>query len=376
MGLTIRRVGLFVLALTLTSLGAGLLSGCDKTKNDAATVDGKAITKKALDAEVAKLKLQSPALFDKNSGGMDEGTIRSTLLDELISQQLMNDEAKKQNIKVTDAEIENNLKMLKAGYSDEKQFEAALKTAGYTLDTLKDQIKWQLLSTKLLEKLVPASSVNDREAKAYYDANKSSYKVTAAKRVSHILFASDDEDSAKKVLAELQNGADFAAMAKKYSTDTASARNGGDLGWPTQAYVQEFQDAVDKLKKGEMSGLVKSAYGWHIIKVTDERQAGTQTFEEAKDSIKQTLLSAKRSDRYKTLLSDLKKDADIVIYDKAVKAAQAKTGGTTTTNSSSTKSNATQSNASKKSNSKSNAEQKVVPNKMVGQDNNGDNNNQ
>lgn len=377
MGLTIRRVGLFVLALTLTSLGAGLLSGCDKTKNDAATVDGKAITKKALDAEVAKLKLQSPALFDKNSGGMDEGTIRSTLLDELISQQLMNDEAKKQNIKVTDAEIENNLKMLKAGYSDEKQFEAALKTAGYTLDTLKDQIRWQLLSTKVLEKLVPASSVNDREAQAYYDANKGSYQVTAAKRASHILFASDDEDSAKKVLAELQNGADFAAMAKKYSTDTASARNGGDLGWPTQAYVQEFQDAVDKLNKGEMSGLVKSAYGWHIIKVTDVREAGQQTFDQAKDSIKQTLLSAKRSDRYKTLLSDLKKDAKIVIYDKEVKAVQAKMSGTTTnstTGNAQTKTNTTSTN--NKANSDANTGGEVVPNKMVGQGDNEDNNNQ
>lgn len=376
MGLTTRRAALFVLALTLTSLSVGLLSGCDKTKDDAATVDGKPITVKALDAEVAKLKLQSPALFDKNSGGMDEGMIRSALLDELISQQLLGEEAEKKNVTVSDAEVENNIKTLKAGYSDEKQFEAALKTAGYTLDTLKDQVRWQLLSTKVLEKLVPASAVNDREAQVYYDANKGSYQVTAAKRASHILFAADDEDSAKKVLAELQNGADFAEMAKKYSTDTASARNGGDLGWPTQAYVKEFQDAIDKLDKGEMSGLVKSAYGWHIIKITDERQAGTQTFDQAKDAIKQTLLSAKRSDRYKTLLSDLKKDAKIVIYDKSVKAAREKASGAMQTSATSDSPSGPSKNAPKTQTKGNSKDSEVVPNKIVGQDNNEDNNNQ
>lgn len=324
LGLTTKRIALGATIMVVAALAFGLMSGCNSTKNDAATVDGEPITEKALDAEVAKLKLQSPSLFDKNSGGMDEGQIRSTLLDELIAQQLLSKEADAKKVSVTDAEIDKNIESLKAGYSDEKQFEDALKTAGYTLDTLREQVKWQLLSTKLLERLVPASSISNAEAKAYYEKNKASYKVAAAKRSSHILFAAKDEETAKKVLKELQDGADFAAMAKKYSTDTASAKNGGDLGWPTQAYVSEFQKAVDKLGKGEMSGLVKSAYGWHIIKVTDVRKAGQQTFDEAKETIVQTLLSNKRTEAYQTLVSDLRKKAKVVIYDAAVKEANAK----------------------------------------------------
>lgn len=328
--LSAKRVSLGAALMVAVILTLGLVSGCNSTKNDAATVDGEHITEKALDAEVAKLKLQSPSLFDKNSGGMDEGTIRSTLLDELIAQQLLSKEAQEKHVNISDSEIDKNIESLKAGYSDEKQFEDALKTAGYSLNTLREQVKWQLLSTKLLEKLVPASSVSEKEAQAYYNKNKASYKVAAAKRSSHILFASKDEATAKKVLKELQDGADFAAMAKKYSTDTASAKNGGDLGWPAQAYVTEFQQAVDKLSKGQMSGLVKSAYGWHIIKVTDTRKAGQQSFADAKESVIQTLLSNKRSQAYQTLVSDLRKKAKVVIYDAQVKESKAKTKTTST----------------------------------------------
>lgn len=327
--MTVKRIAFCALLISVLALSSVLMAGCDNKKDTAATVDGVAISEKALDAEVAKLKLQSPSLFDKSAGGMDEGTIRSTLLDELIAQQLLAKEADEKNVSVSDDEVEKGIESLKSGYSDEKQFEDALKTAGYTTETLKEQVKWQLLSTKMLEKLVPESSVSNKEAQAYYDKNKASYKVDAAKRTSHILFASKDEATAKKVLQELKDGADFASLAKKYSTDTASASNGGDLGWPTQAYVTEFQQAVDKLKKGQMSGLVKSAYGWHIIKVTDTRKAGQQSFDDAKESIIQTLLSDKRTQAYSTLVSDLKKQAKIEIFDAKVKAAQAKTDSTT-----------------------------------------------
>lgn len=326
--MTAKRIALCALLVSAIALSGALMAGCKKDAPLAAKVDGVNITKEALDAEVSKLKLQSPSLFDKNSGGMDEGTIRTTLLDELIAQQLLGKEAEKKNISVTNDEVTKSIDGLKSGYGDEKQFEDALKTAGYTAESLKEQVKWQLLTTKLLEKLVPESSVSTKEAQTYYNKNKGSFKVEAAKRSSHILFALKDEANAKKVFKELEDGADFAAMAKKYSTDTASAVNGGDLGWPTQAYVSEFQSAVDKLKKGEMSGLVKSAYGWHIIKVTDTRKAGLQSFDEAQESIIQTLLSNKRSQAHETLLSDLKKKAKIEILDAQVKAAQATTDST------------------------------------------------
>ncbi|MBK5211003.1 MAG: peptidylprolyl isomerase [Coriobacteriia bacterium] len=307
-----------VLCVTLLS---GVLVGCSDSGKNAAKVNGTPITTVALDAEVAKLKIQQPSIF-KSGSGTSEGTIRSTLLDELVDQELLTEEAKKQNITVTDAVVAQNLASLKAGYSDDAQFEAALKSAGYTLDTIQAEVKWELMSNAILAKLVPVSSVTDKEALAYYNSNKTKFKVDAAKRSSHILFAAKDEATAKKVLEQLQEGANFAAMAKEYSTDTASAQNGGDLGWPTQSYATEFQNAVDKLGKGEMSGLVKSSFGWHIIKVTDTRKAGQESFKAAKETVVQTLLSSKRQSANSTLVKKLRSSAKIEILDPVAKKAK------------------------------------------------------
>jgi len=316
------RVLVFALCVALLSVA---LVGCsDSSEKTAAKVNGTPITTTALNAEVAKIKIQQPSIF-KSGSGMSEGTIRSTLLDELVDQELLTQEAKKQNITVTDTVVAQNLASLKAGYSDDAQFEAALKSAGYTLDTINAEIKWELISNAVLAKLVPESSITDKESLAYYNKNKSKFKVDAAKRSSHILFAAKDEAIAKKVLKQLQGGANFAAMAKKYSTDTASAQNGGDLGWPTQSYVTEFQHAVDKLGTGEMSGLVKSAYGWHIIKVTDTRKAGQESFKDAKETVVQTLLTSKRQAAYNTLVKKLKATAKIEILDPVAKKAKSST---------------------------------------------------
>lgn len=298
-----------------------LLSGCGDS-NLAAKVNGTGISEKTLDSEMAILKLQNPTLFDTENGGMDEATIRKTLLDELVRQQLVLEQAKKDGIEVSDAEVQKNVAAVKSGYADEAQFKDALSSAGFTVSSYEKQVKWQLILAKVIEKQLPASALKEKDLKAYYDKNKSKYKVEAAKRSSHILFATADKDEAQKVLKELKAGANFEALARKYSTDTASAESGGDLGWPTQEYVKEFQNAVDKLDKGEISGLVKSAYGWHIIKVTDVRKAGQQTYKEARETVEQDLLSDKRKALYNTMLKRLESEADIKIYDKTVKNAK------------------------------------------------------
>lgn len=319
-----RKNVLAVLAVAGTALLMfGLLSGCSKsTKEIAATVDDAEITVAQLDAEMAKLKLQNPEIFNVEKGGMDEGTVRSSMLDELINQQLLTAKAEAEGIKVDDAEIQKQIDSLKAGYGGEEQFNEALKSAGFTIDTLKENYRWQILSSELLNKLVPETSVTDADIEKYYKDNKANMKIDAAKRASHILFDTKDKELAKEVLAKLEAGGDFEALAKQYSKD-GSAANGGDLGWPTAPYVSSFQKALDKLDKGEMSGLVNSEYGWHIIKVTDVRKAGVATLEEKKDEIRQTLLNEKRSEAYQTLLNDLRSAAKIEILDPKVKAAGA-----------------------------------------------------
>jgi foldase protein PrsA len=189
-----------------------------------------------------------------------------------------------------------------------------------TTDQLKTQIQNQLITQKLIESLQANSTVSDADIQAYYNKNKAQFELKAAKRASHILFKTEDKATAQKVLKELQAGTiTFPAAAKKYSIDTATASKGGDLGYPTQAFVPEFQTALDKLKKGQTSGLVQSPYGWHIIYVADERAASQQTLAEVKTQIQQIILQQRRSDAYQQFLNDLRKNAKIEYVESDLK---------------------------------------------------------
>ncbi|MDR1775664.1 MAG: SurA N-terminal domain-containing protein [Actinomycetes bacterium] len=313
-----------VIVFCIVKFGGGGIGNGDV----AAKVNGDKITIAQLDAEIAKIKLQNPTIFDTAQGGMEEGAVRQTLLNELINRVLIEQEAAKQGIEVTDAEVTEQVDAIKAGYADETAFNEAMEGAGYTLDTLQTQIKYDLYARALIEKQVPDSSVTDEEIKEYYEQNKDTFVEAAGKRASHILFAADDKSTAEKVLKDLKKSTDlekdFAAAAKEHSTDTASAANGGDLGWPTSAYVENFQKALDKLDVDEMSDLVKTEYGYHIILVTDERNESTQKLEDVTDQIRDTLLNQKKNDAYTKMLEDLNAAAKIEILDPQVKEYEAK----------------------------------------------------
>jgi len=303
---------LFVLAL-IAGLALGAV-GCQSDKDVAARVNGDEISLTELNQQVEQLKKQYPTMF---TGADGEGRLldfKQRLLDNLINQKLMEQAAEEKGIKVTDADVDKQITQLKAGFKDDAQFQQALQSAGLDEEGLKKQVREQLLTQKLIEELSKDDNkVTDAEIKEYYDTNKAQFEQPAAKRSSHILFKPEDQATAEKVLAELQAGGDFAAAAKQYSQDPGSAQNGGDLGWPTTPYVAEFEAAVAKLAPGQMSALVKTTYGWHIIKVTDQRGAKTQTLEEVKSQVEQIIQQQRKADVYQKFLDDLRKKADIVI---------------------------------------------------------------
>jgi foldase protein PrsA len=323
---------LLVLALCGVLLAGvvGLTGGSDK--DTAAKVNGQVIKVSELNTQLEQLKKQYPQMF---TGTDAEGRLldfKQRLLDNLINQALIEQAAKQKNITVSDADVQKQIDQLKGGFKDTTQFEAALKSAGMTLDTLKTQIKNQLITQKLVESLASNATVSDAEIQAYYDKNKAQFFQKPAKKASHILFKPEDKATAAKVLKELQaNPASFSALAKKNSIDTATASKGGDLGWPTSAYVPEFQAALDKLKVGQTSALVQSPYGWHIIKVTEERGGTQQKLADVKSQIQQIIVQQRRSDAYQNFLNDLKKNAKIEIIEPDLKAAAAKKASTPAT---------------------------------------------
>lgn len=301
-----------LLVIAALAMAALVVTGCQES-DVAAKVNGEVITNAELDKQLEQLKKQYPQMFTGADGEGRMLDFKQRLLDNLINQKLVEQAAKEKGIKITDADVDKQIEQLKSGFKDDAQFEQALKTAGMSVDQLKTQIRDQLLTQKLIESLAADIKVTEAEVKAYYDKNKAQFFQKEAKKASHILFKPDDKKTAEKVLAELKAGGDFAALAKQYSVDTATASKGGDLGWPTTPYVPEFEAALAKLKKGQTSGLVQTPYGWHIIRVTDERKGKQQTLAEVKAQIEQIIQQQRRADGYQKFLDELKKKAKIEI---------------------------------------------------------------
>ncbi len=180
--------------------------------------------------------------------------------------------------------------------------DAALQTfyqgnTGKYMEPEKREVAYVLISAEGLAKDIP---VTDEEVKRYYEDHESQYKREKEVHARHILIRMKADApqkeldkaraDAQKVLDEARKGGDFAALAKKYSQDDASAKEGGDLGFfSAKLMVPEFSEAAFALKPGQISDLVKTQYGFHIIKVEEVREAGTTPFEEVKDTIAKNL---------------------------------------------------------------------------------------
>jgi foldase protein PrsA len=315
-----KSLRIVLVAALAASLAFGIV-GCQNKKDVAAEVNGEEVPIAQLETQVAQLKKQYPEMF---TGADGEGRLldfKQRLLDNMINQKLIEQAAKEKGIAVSDADVDKQIKQLKAGFKDDAQFQQALTSAGMTEESLRAQIRDQLVTQKIIDSLAKNATVTDAEMQAYYTKNKVQYQQKAAKRAEHILFKPEDKKKAQEVLDQVNAGGDFGALAKKYSIDTATASKGGDLGWPTTAYVPEFETALAKLKKGETSALVKTPYGYHIIRVTDTRKASQQTFEEVKDQIQRVLLAQKKNDAYTKFLDALRAKAKIEILAEDLKAS-------------------------------------------------------
>lgn len=220
--------------------------------------------------------------------------------------------------KVLNSEFEVSDKEIKAQFDSEKEqmgegFDQYLAQQGQTEESYKKYIKLNLLQEKALTEGV---EVTDEEVKKQYENMKTELNAR------HVLVA--DEETAKEVKSKLDGGADFAAVAKEYSTEPAAQESGGELGWFTpDKMVKEFSDAALALEVDQISEPVKSEFGFHIIQVTEKREVEMEaTLEEKSDEIRKQLLMAKADQS--TLLpkvSKLMKDADIKIKDEDLKDA-------------------------------------------------------
>ncbi|OAB43746.1 foldase protein PrsA [Paenibacillus glacialis] len=229
-------------------------------------------------------------------------------LENLITEELIEQEVKKANITVTDADQTKELESLKKSLGTEEAFNQALTQAGMTLEDLKKEMSVQVKIRKLVE---PQVKVTDADIKKYFEENVGAFDTAEQVRASHILVATKAE--AESILKELKGGADFATLATAKSLDTRSKEKGGDMDFFARGAVgdENFENAAFALDKGQLSGVVQSSGGFHIIKATDHKDAHKATLEEKSTEIKELLTSQQITTLSSTWLTTIKEKADI-----------------------------------------------------------------
>lgn len=309
------------------------LAGCSSdgvklTGGTAATVNGVEIEEDDVTRTVESVRASLGATDEDSWGtwmsenGYTPESVREEVLDGLVDQEVLRQGAESMGLSVEQSEIDSYYDQIASQFDSEEKWKAALASAGYdSEDEYREAIELSLLSEAVQETL---SSEQEPAAEDMLTAAQSDLDLyDGAKRSSHILFDSGDEATAQEVLDKINAGElDFAAAAEQYSADPGSAANGGDVGWDAlTTFVDEYQAGLDELAVDEVSGLVTSDYGIHIIKCTDLFVAPAtltsidQLPSEFVDSIRSELQSSVQAEAYENWLTEQHDAADIVIND-------------------------------------------------------------
>lgn len=288
----------------------------------AASVNGTAITKVELEREILNLSHRY-AIQMQDSDIPDD--IETKALDNLITKQLLYEASQKAQIKVTDSEVDKNLQQAIDRFPNKEAFEAVLERENVTEEELKSEIRYGLaIQTYVEDNYVSKTSVSDEELKNYYESNPDLFKHPEMVKASHILIRFDEQaDEAQKIEArkkiddiakQLKDGKDFAELAKTYS-ECPSSSNGGDLGsFRRGQMVKPFEDAAFSLNAGEISPVVETRFGYHIIKVFEKQSEGSFPLDQVKPQIQQVLTREKVQKLMEKDIETLKSKADIKTF--------------------------------------------------------------
>lgn len=287
----------------------------------AITVNGEEITEGQIAEEVTRLSKQFGGRMTPEQMGQMQGALSQQAKDNLISRILLRQKIEEENITVTQEEIDSRMAEVRAGLGSEADLANRLAMMGMTMEMLEQEMETGLAVEKLIARYAPTEEVTDSEVRTYYDENAERFQQPERVKASHILLKAEatDTDAAKalareeaeSVIAQLDQGADFAELARAHSA-CPSSQKGGDLGFFQRGQmVKPFEDAAFALDVGKVSGIVETQFGYHIIKVTDREGGRTVPFEEAKANIEAMLDGQRKQEAMKAYTDQLRTTADI-----------------------------------------------------------------
>lgn len=311
--------------LMVIMLGIGM-TACG-TQKPVAVVNGVEITADDFRKTVATYKESISKMYgaelwnqEVKDGVKYKDEMKKAILQQMIQEQVIYQEAKKKKLEAKPEEVDKQFKQLKESISKDKEYEKFLKDNNIDDEFLKAQLAKDISIQNYKNNFDKNTKISEEEMKKYYEENKNNY-IDDEVKASHILISTVDSKTnkpvseakkkeakkkAEEVLKKAKSGEDFAKLAKEYSDDKGSAENGGDLGFFSKGeMVPEFEKAAFSMDKDEISDLVESQFGYHIIKVTDKKYK-EYTFDEVKDNIKQNLLYKKYTEEVNKLTKEAK----------------------------------------------------------------------
>ena len=290
----------------------------------AATVNDEGIPWAFLQAQVDHLVNQRGL----GSGGMTQPgkykQIQKEVLDQLIVQKLLWQEAQRRDFVVSDADVDAQLDKMKSGFDTVLAFQFKIKEGGFTEETYREDIRQQRSAQRMVaEGILPTIEISDEEIREFYDANIDKMTMPEQVRARHILAALKSKDEQARTLAQekiaevqeaLEAGGNFAVLALEHS-DGPSATKGGDLGFFGRGQmVPPFEEAAFALQPGEISDVVETQFGFHIIKVEERRDGRTVPVEEASEQIRPYLTQQQLQATVEELIGDLRDEGEVEIF--------------------------------------------------------------
>ncbi len=304
-----------------------LFAGCSKT---VARVDGIEIKQKEVDTYINFYKKQSTS-SELTEDEEELKTLEASIIDSLIVTKLLEKYAEENNITVSSEEVDKQIELIIGSYSSGEDFKKGLKDMDIDRKFLENYFRSLMLGSKIFEVVTADVIVTDQEIKQYYDDNKKTLFVVPARvKASHILaifpWVEDNSEETeegkeealekiKMVKDKLKNGVDFEVLARQYSDDSASAASGGDLGYISKGQmIEEFEEALFSLDLGEVSEIVETKYGFHIIKGFDRQEEYIQKFDEVEESINAYLLNLHKMEKREDFIFSLIEEVNIEYF--------------------------------------------------------------
>ena len=311
-----------LITIIFACIASDALAQTDSTPDaTVAIVNDIPITEADVTLEVKRIQFQAKAMQKPLDPSMML-SMREKVIDSLINRELLLQQSKAKGITTNESDIDNSIDQIKRRLEAGQSFESLMVEMGITMETMRTQVGQASAIQKLLEvEVYPQAIVSEKESRIFFENNPQYFKKPEEVKASHILIqvapdASDEEKlAAREKIEDIQKkiaaGDDFANLARQYS-EGPSSTNGGDLGYfDRKKMVKPFSDAAFELKPGQVSNIVETRFGFHLIKVFDKKAKSTYEFEDIKGRLGEILQQQKIQEETVRYLEVLRRTANV-----------------------------------------------------------------